>query len=170
VERPERSECAEYYFLYIDQVPAGNVLELLEEQLQSTPRFLREIPADKLDYRYRPGKWTIKQVVGHIIDSERAFAHRAFCFARRDPAELPSFEQEPYVLHSRYAERSLEDILAEYEAVRRATLALFRSFSADEWARRGRATGREFTVRTFPFIVAGHEIHHWEGIRRNYLG
>jgi len=169
MERPQRSECAEYYFLYIDKVPPGNVLELLGEQLRTTPVFLRGIPGEKLDYRYEPGKWTIKELVGHLIDSERAFANRAFCFARREPVELPSFEQDPYVVNSRYAERSLKDIIPEYEAVRLATKALFRSFNADEWMRRGRAAGREFTVRTLPFIVAGHEIHHFEVIRRKYL-
>ena len=169
MERPERSDAAEYYFNYIDKVTTDDVLGLLEDQLRSTPAFLNAVPEDKHGYAYEPGKWTIKEVVGHVIDTERAFANRAFCFARRDPAELPSFEQDDYVASARYGVRSLSDIVAEHRAVRQASLALFRSFADDEWARRGRATGRDFTVRAMPFIVAGHEIHHLDVIRRKYL-
>jgi uncharacterized damage-inducible protein DinB len=169
MQRPARTECADYYFTYIDQVPSEDALAVLDEQLRSTPEFLGAIPASKLDFRYAAGKWTIKEVVGHVIDVERAFAHRAFCFARREPTPLPSFEQEHYVQNSRYRERRWDEIIAEYECVRRATLALFRSFGDEEWLRRGRASGYDFTVRTIPFIVAGHEIHHRKGLDRNYL-
>ncbi len=92
--RPEPSDCNEYYFLYIDRVPTGDVLGLLEEQLESTAGFLLGLEASRLDYRYAPGKWSVKEVVGHVIDVERTFSYRAMCGARNEPADLPSFEQD----------------------------------------------------------------------------
>ena len=167
--RPKRSECDGYYFLYIDQVPEGDVVELLDRQLTTTADFLANIDPARLEHRYAPDKWCIKEVVGHVIDVERTFGHRAFCMARREPADLHSIEQEPYVENSRYGVRPMADIVREYRAVRAATVALFESFDDDEWMRRGKACGCHFTVRTFPFIIAGHEIHHRRVIEEKYL-
>ncbi len=167
--RPEPSECNEYYFLYIDRVPAGDVLELLEEQLESTVEFLLGLEASRLEYRYAPGKWSVKEVVGHVIDVERTFSYRVMCGARNEPADLPSFEQNPYVENSRYGVRSIEDIVREYRTTRAATLALFDSFDEDEWMRRVKASGVDFVIRVFPFILAGHEIHHLGVIEEKYL-
>ena len=169
LDRPSPGDCAEYYFLYIDRVPNGNVLGVLDNQLQKTPGTLTAMPADKLDYRYASGKWSIKEIVGHLIDVERTFSYRAMCFARNEPAPLPSLDQDPYIEASRFDERSIEDIAEEYEAVRRASLVMFRSFNEEEWSRRGIASGVEFTAATIPFILAGHEIHHMSVIREKYL-
>ena len=108
--RPEPSDCNEYYFLYINRVPTGDVLGLLEEQLESTAGFLLGLEVSRLDYRYAPGKWSVKEVVGHVIDVERTFSYRAMCGARNEPADLPSLEQDPYVENSRYAVRPIEDV------------------------------------------------------------
>ena len=167
--RPEPSDCNEYYFLYIDRVPTGDVLGLLEEQLESTAGFLLGLEASRLDYRYAPGKWSVKEVVGHVIDVERTFSHRAMCGARNEPADLPSFEQNPYVENSRYGVRSIEGIVREYRTTRAATLALFDSFDEDEWMRPVKASGMDFVIRVFPFILAGHEIHHRGVIEEKYL-
>ena len=167
--RPEPSDCNEYYFLYINRVPTGDVLGLLEEQLESTPGFLLGLEASRLDYRYAPGKWSVKEVVGHVIDVERTFSYRAMCGARNEPADLPSLEQEPYVENSRYGVRHIADIVHEYRTTRAATLALFDSFDEDEWMRPVKASGMDFVNRVFPFILAGHEIHHLGVIQDKYL-
>ncbi len=167
--RPEPSECNEYYFLYIDRVPTGDVLGLLEQQLESTAGFLLGLEPGRLDYRYAPGKWSVKEVVGHVIDVERTFSYRAMCGARNEPADLPSFEQEAYVENSRYGVRPIEDIVREYRTTRAATLALFDSFDEDEWMRPVKACGMDFITRVFPFILAGHEIHHLGVIEEKYL-
>lgn len=167
--RPEPTECQEYYFMYIDRVPDGNVLEILQHQLDTTPAFLTAIEPAKLEYRYEPGKWCVKEIVGHLIDVERTFSYRAMCAARREPADLPSLEQEPYIRSSRYGIRPIADIVREYRTVREASLALFDSFDDDEWVRRVKACGWDFTARTFPFIIAGHEMHHRGVIEDKYL-
>ena len=167
--RPEPSECNEYYFLYIDRVPTGDVLGLLEGQLERTAEFLLGLDPGRLDYRYASGKWSVKEVVGHVIDVERTFSYRAMCGARNDPADLPSFEQEPYAENSRYGVRPIEDIVREYRTTRAATLALFDSFDEDEWMRPVKACGLDFVIRVFPFILAGHEIHHLGVIEEKYL-
>ncbi len=167
--RPEPSECNEYYFMYIDRVPTGDLLELLEEQLESTAGFLLGLEPRRLDYRYAPDKWSVKEVVGHVIDVERTFSYRVMCGARNEPADLPSFEQNPYVENSRYGVRSIEDIVREYRTTRAATLALFDSFDEDEWMRSVKASGMDFVIRVFPFILAGHEIHHRGVIEEKYL-
>jgi len=116
---PERSECDEYYFLYIDRVPTGDVLGLLEGQLERTAEFLLGLDPGRWDYRYASGKWSVKEVVGHVIDVERTFSYRAMCGARNDPADLPSFEQEPYAENSRYGVRPI----AETDRLARALAA-----------------------------------------------
>ena len=169
LDRPEASECYEYYFTYIDKVPDGDVIAVLRNQLDDTTRFIRELPSDVAGYRYAADKWSVKEIFGHLIDTERTFSFRAMCAARLEPAPMPSLEQDPYVENSRYDERAVEDIAEEYEAVRRASLALYKSFSDEEWLRRATASGWEFTARAIPYIVAGHEIHHRRVIDERYL-
>jgi len=166
---PQRGECADYYFTYIDRVTDGDVLALLREQLAQTPAFIRGLSDDAGNHRYAPGKWSVKDVIGHVIDTERVFSHRAFCFARQEPAHLPSFEQDPYVEVAAYGRRQPASIADEYESVRRATLSLFDTFSEDQWESVGVASEREFAVRTIPFILAGHEIHH-RGVLKDKYG
>lgn len=168
-QRPGPDDCHEYYFRYIDRVPpAADVLQVLAEQRRGFPDLLLRRP-DRHDYRYREDKWTVKEVVGHVIDTERTFLQRAFCAVRRDPGELPDFDQDHYAAHARYGERPMESILYEYDAVRGASLAFFSELDAEEWAGRVRAAGRSFTARAIPYIVAGHQSHHEGELAARYL-
>ena len=167
--RPAPDECNEYYFTYIDRVPDGDVLELLEEQIESTPRFLASLDDDTQSRRYAPGKWSVKEVVGHLIDVERVFGFRALCAVRNDSGPIPGMNQDAYAEVSGYGERAAGELIREYRAVRGATLALLRTVRAEAWGRRVTASGLDFTARTVPFILAGHEIHHLGVIRDRYL-
>ena len=138
-------------------------------QVDDTVRLLQPLSEQQAGYRYAPDKWTVREVVGHVIDTERVFSGRALHFARRDPAPLPGFDQDPWVVEARSDERTLRSLLAEMGAVRRSTLALFRSFPADAWEPRGTASDVEFTVRAVLFIIAGHELHHRRVLEERYL-
>lgn len=169
MQRPAQSEYGNYYHLYVSQVPAGDVFETLEGLAGEMAALAAGLSDERADYRYAPEKWSIKEVIGHVIDVERTFSFRAFAFARGDAAELPSMEQDDYAAVADYGQRSVGDIAREYTAVRVATLALFSTFDAAAWERRGRASGCDFTVRSFPFIIAGHEIHHRKVLDSKYL-
>ena len=169
IERPQPSEHDEYFGRYIGLVPDGDILEVLESELRATLGLLAKVPEDKEKHRYAEGKWSIREVIGHIIDAERMFQYRALAFARRDPAHLPSFEENDYARESNAHSRPLAELADEYESVRRATLTLFRSFDDEISKRSGKASVYEFSVRTFPFILAGHEIHHRGVIEKRYL-
>lgn len=169
LSRPKTDEYAPYYGLYIDQVPEGDVLDLLECQVADTVRLLLPLTDAQAEYRYAPGKWSVKEVVGHLIDTERVFALRAVHFARRDPAPLPSFEQDGYVEHGFFDQRALSSLLDEYAALRRANVLTFRGILPEAWGLRGIASGLTFTARTFPFIIAGHELHHRRVLHERYL-
>ena len=167
--RPKPTEHAPYYSLYIDKVREGDILEVLAQQNRQTLSLLESIGEEKARFRYAPDKWSLKLVIGHVIDVERVFAYRALAFARNDPAKLPSMEQEDYAANANYDRRPLPRILAEFAAVRAATLALFESFDAEIGMRRGTASGYEFTARSMPYIIAGHELHHVGVLRERYL-
>ncbi len=167
--RPAPGECAEYYRGYIDQVPDGDILELLSWSLDETLSTLEEVPPERRDYRYQPGRWTLREVVGHIVDTERIFAYRALRFARADTNELAGMEQDDYVRHGRFERRPWDDLLEEFESLRESNLALFRSFEEEEMDRGGVASGHPVTVRALLWILAGHERHHLGVIREKYL-
>lgn len=169
IDRPDPSEYFDYYDLYVRQVPDGDVLEILERGVGLTRRVLERVPADRESFRYGPGKWSFREVVGHLIDSERLFTFRSLHIARGDPAPLPGIDQDHWGRGSDAGERSLTDLLAELEAVRSSGLHLFRSFSAAALDRTGDASGHRFSVRAFPWIVAGHEIHHRTILEERYL-
>ncbi|UCF19617.1 MAG: DinB family protein [Gemmatimonadota bacterium] len=167
--RLQPSDYFEYYGLYVDKVPKGNVLSLLEEKHLETQELLAEIPEERADYRYASGKWSVKEIIGHLIDSERVFGYRALSFARGDPAHLPSMEQDDWAAASNAALRPLADLASEFGIVRRSHIALFAGFDDSMWKRRGTASGFEFTVRSFPYIILGHELHHLDVLRERYL-
>jgi uncharacterized damage-inducible protein DinB len=167
--RPDKTEYSSVYENSITKVPDGNVLEILEKQIEETVRLLSDLDEEKASYRYAPGKWSIKQVVGHMTDSERIFSYRALRFAREDPMPLPGYEENEYVDRANFDSRSLKVLLEEFRAVRVATLALFRSFDNDIWLRQGTASGCEFSVRALAYQMAGHEIHHVGVIKERYL-
>lgn len=167
--RPDAGEYHEYYGMYTQQVPDGDVLDTLARELEDTLALLRSLTDERARHRYAPDKWSIKEVVGHVVDTERIFATRALACARSDPEAYPSFEQEGYVASADLDARPVASLAGEFEHLRRANLLLFRSWSAEHAMRRGVASGREFTARSIPFILAGHEIHHKRVVRERYL-
>jgi hypothetical protein len=169
-ERPGPDEHAPYYSRYIDLVVEGDVMEVLERQAEEFPSFLRGIPAGLHEHRYAEGKWSVKEVIGHLSDAERIFAYRALRFARGDQTELAGFDENAYVPAGEFGARDFESLVAEWESVRRATLSLLRGLSPEAAARRGAANGQEISVRALAYILAGHIIHHGNILRERYLG
>lgn len=157
--KPQQDEFAPYYNKYIGLIDE-DVLGLLEKQADTFPAYIRNIPEDKADYAYADGKWTVRQVLGHIIDTERIMAYRALCIARQDTTPLPGFEQDDYVAVSEVSRRSLASYADEFEAVRKSNLFLFRSFDEQSLNCRGTASEQPVSVRALLYIVAGHLKHH----------
>lgn len=166
---PERTESAEYYFTYINQVPAGDIRETLDAQLPAVVGFLQGISEERSLSRYAPDKWSIRQVVSHVNDCERLFAFRAFWFARGFDTPLPSFDQNIAIAVAGADERPLTSHVDELRAVRAATVAFFRTLPEEAWTRRGVASGNPFTVRALAWIAAGHVEHHMKILRERYL-
>lgn len=169
MQRPEASEYFEYYGRYIEKVPEGDILSILESELAETLDLLDGLTEERANYRYAPGKWSVKEVIGHLIDVERLFSYRALSFARNDPAPLPSMEQEDWAKFNNASQRTLSELLMEFVAARRSSIAMFRSFDDGMWERQGTASGYRFSVRTFPYIIAGHERHHRGVLQERYL-
>ena len=167
--KPEPTEFAPYYGKYVSLVPEGEIVETLRRQMEDTLATLRSLPPEMGDFRYAPDKWSIKDLVGHIADSERIFAYRALRFARNDQNPLAGFEQEGYVDAARFDRLQLSDLIDDLEIVRKATLGLFRSLDETAWSRRGVASENEVTVRALAHIIAGHELHHMGVLRDRYL-
>jgi len=169
ISRPSASEHAPYYSRYIDLVPEGDILQILDVQPKATLSHLSTVDEEKAKFRYAQGKWSIKEVLGHIIDTERVFAFRAFAFSRNDKNPFPGMEQEEYTAGANYDTRPFAGIVDEFLEVRRASVLLFRNFDPGMFFRKGTASGYEFTVRCFPFIIAGHELHHRQVLNDRYL-
>lgn len=167
--KPQANEYAEYYDRYVSLVPEGDVVETLSAQLDETLALLRSIPEERAGHAYEPGKWTIRQLVGHVIDGERIFAYRALAIARGERANLPSMEQDEYMEHARFDERTLASLREEFEYVRRSNILMMRGFDAEAWARRGVASDNEVTVLALAYVIAGHELHHVGVLRARYL-
>ena len=158
--RPKASEYDPFYSTYVDKVPDGEVLSILAESLEKTRSILRTCPEDREQYRYAPGKWSILELVGHMVDTERLFAYRALHFARADPSPLPGMDQGVWSGTSNASDRRLSALAEEFSAVRSATLSLFSSFDSEILMSTGIASGCRFSVRSLAYVIAGHEIHH----------
>jgi Mycothiol maleylpyruvate isomerase N-terminal domain. len=169
IGKPEDSEYAPYYGRYIQLVQGEDIIKTLSSQIDNTVWFLRTIPDTKGDYRYAPDKWSIKEVVGHLIDTERVFAYRALSMARADKAALPGFEQDDWVRAARSGNQQLAELISEFECVRRSNLYFFQHLDEEAWMQRGTASGREFTVRAIAYTIAGHERHHFQILQTRYL-
>jgi len=170
IEKPGEGEYAPYAIMYIGLLPDdGLVLKHLEDNSEATKDFILSLPEGRLTYRYAEGKWTVKEILAHIADDERIYAYRALRFARNDRTELPGFEQDDYALHSGANERRVEDILNEFTAVRRATIALFEGLDDKALTRAGTADGKLMSVRAAAYHIAGHEMRHLNIIRERYL-
>lgn len=167
--RPAPDEYAPYYGGYVSRVADGDVVATLRRQIVDTLAFLRGIPDSKAGHRYAPGKWSIREVVGHLCDAERVFAYRALRFARNDSTPLPGFDENAFVAASRLDDRSLAGIIAEFEAVRNATVPFFDALFPEEWARHGTASGKGMSVRALAWVIAGHELHHVSVLKERYL-
>jgi uncharacterized damage-inducible protein DinB len=170
IEKPKEGEFPPYAIQYIKLVPDdGLLLTHLKENFEKVKKFILALPEDRLVYRYARNKWTIREILVHIIDDERIYAYRALCFARNEKTELPGFEQDDYVLFSNANNRSIEDILREYEAVRNATITLYEGLDEEALLRTGIANNNKATVRALGYHIAGHELHHINIIREKYL-
>ncbi|MBM4059886.1 MAG: DinB family protein [Planctomycetes bacterium] len=166
--RPSADEFSPHHQAYIDRVPLGDVLVHLHTQGRSTLRLLHALSESRAGYRYAEGKWTVKQVVQHVIDGERLFGYRALCFARGEAGALPGFDENLYAANDGSAGRTVASLGAEYAAVRAATCALYEGFDGPAWGRRGIANGKPITVRALPWVTAGHELHHLAVLHERY--
>jgi len=168
--RPADAEYAEYYQRYIALVPVGDIVHTLKEQLGETLELFESVPEDGETHRYAEGKWSVREVVGHLLDTERVFAFRALSMARQDGVDLPGMDQDEWSNGSHSGERPLSDLLKEWTAVRRANVHFFATLDGVTGERSGCASGYSFTVRSFPWIIAGHELWHRSLLVRDYLG
>lgn len=168
-QRPTTDEYDEYYERYIGKVPDGNIIDILKEQFESSLELYTRIPDALENYRYAPEKWSLKQVVGHIIDAEWVFTYRALRFARGDQTPLPGMDQDVFMAGANFDARSFESVTAEYKYLRSANITLFESFDETILDRTGNAGGADFTVRALLWLTAGHERHHIKVLKERYL-
>jgi uncharacterized damage-inducible protein DinB len=167
ITRPTVDECAPFYGRYIALVNDDPVIETLEKLKTSTYNFFCNLTEAQANYAYADGKWTIKQVCGHLTDAERTFAYRVFAFSRGQ-AELPGFDENNYVNRSTFNSRSLQDLAAEFKTVREANLYILRSLTTDQLNIIAIANGEEIKVNTMLYIIAGHELHHLNVLKERY--
>jgi uncharacterized damage-inducible protein DinB len=162
-------EYPSFYNAYIQVLENVHLIEELEICLHDFIHFVQNISMDKFDYRYAEGKWTIKEIIQHLIDTERVFSYRAMRISRNDKTPLPGFEENDYVNNTNANDRGLQDLLTEFSAVRYSTLLLFKSFSQEQLERTGIASGNEVSVRAIGFIIIGHQKHHQNVFQERYL-
>ena len=162
-------EYAEYFFPYISVLGEVTLIEELEISLHEFIRFVQNIPMDKFDYRYAEGKWTIKEIIQHVIDTERIFAYRALRISRNDQTPLPGFDENEYSNNTEANKRGLQDLLTELSAVRHSNIFLFKSFSEEQLQRTGIASNAGISVRAIGFIMIGHQKHHQNIFEERYL-
>jgi uncharacterized damage-inducible protein DinB len=167
--RPDPGEYNTYYDRYIALVPAGDIIALLSVQVDDTIALLRDLSEEQALHAYAPGKWTIKEVVGHVMDAERVFMHRALRFARADTTPLESFDENAYTPAGKFNARPLASLISELTAVRRATVALLAGLPPEGWTRSGVASRFPVSVRGLAWITAGHELHHRTILAQRYL-
>ncbi len=169
LHRPATTEHAEYYGKYIDLVPDGDVLQILRRGIDRTAELLGPDPEAVADRRYAPGKWTVREVLAHLTDSERVFGFRAFWFARSAEGEMPSMDQDTFAAAARAGNRSIKSLFDEWRLVRDGNLAVFDSLDDAQSQRVGIASGKPISVRSLIWIAAGHEIHHRNQLKEKYL-
>jgi uncharacterized damage-inducible protein DinB len=167
--RPSDSEYAEFYRKYVSRVPDGDIVEILREQIHVTCALIEKAGEEKAGYAYAPGKWTVREVIGHLADAERIFAYRALRFARGDETNLAGFDETAYVPTGRFDDRSLASMLEEFRAVRAATIALYAGLPPEAWSRSGPANNNIVSVRALVWITAGHERHHRALLEERYF-
>ena len=169
IARPDAGEFAPYYGRYVDLVPGGDIVTLLRSGGEQLATVVAAIPESRGGYRYAEGKWSIREMLGHLSDAERIFSYRALRIARGDATPLASFDENEYARTACSDARTVADLAAELRAVREATVRLFASIPTEAWTRRGVASGKEVSVRALAYITAGHELHHLAILRERYL-
>ena len=163
------NEYAPFYKNYIKSLGNVNLFEILESSLYDLVQTIENLPEEKLNFQYQEGKWTIKELVQHIIDAERVLSYRALRFSRNDATDLPGFNEDWYVENSNGKDRNIEDLLEEFTFLRRSSISLFRSFTDEMFTLSGSINGGDMSVRALAFIIAGHQIHHLKIIKEKYL-
>jgi hypothetical protein len=166
--RPSPDEYGEFYAGYIERVPHSRVLAVLDEQRARVLEIFGRLDDDSAGFRYAPGKWSLKEMLGHLIDTERVFVYRALSFARGETQPLPGFEQDDYTEAGSFDARALDGLVEEYESVRAATLTFFANLEPGAWTRAGIASGATMSVRALAFATAGHEACHLATIEERY--
>jgi hypothetical protein len=169
IGRPGASEYDPYYERYISLVKTDDIITTLQKQPQDTQALLRPLSAQQAGFRYSPGKWSVKEVLGHMNDTERILSYRALRIGRGDKTPIEGFEQDDYVPNGRFDQRTLEDLLEEFTTIRTATVQLFAHFDAAAAERRGTANQKEISARALGYIIAGHELHHRRILQEKYL-
>jgi hypothetical protein len=167
--RPDLSRVPEWYHRYIVQVKQNDLLTAMETQTASFIKFMKKIPEQKRNYRYAKGKWTIKEMLQHIIDAERIFAYRALCFARQDSTPLPGFDENEYAFNSKASKRDWNQMIEEFKTLRQSNEILFRSFDKKQLDSTGNASGKPVYVLAIGFILVGHIEHHATVLKERYL-
>lgn len=167
--KPQETEYAAYYEKYVSLVPDADIVSTLTNQMNDTLAAWRAVPADKADHRYAPGKWSTKEMMAHVVDTERIMAYRALRIARGDKTPLPGFEQNGFISNTDWSGRTIADLADEFEAVRKSNLHLFRSFTDSAWKQVGTASDNPITARALAYIIAGHELYHQEILQNRYL-
>ena len=166
--RPEPTDYAPSYANYVSLVTEDDPLSAIETQSSETQRLIASIDERKALYRYAEGKWSVKEVFGHLTDSERVFGYRALCIARGDQSSLPGFDEQEYMRNANFDDWKIGDIAESYALTRRANIVMFRNLREEDWSRRGTANDTPVTVRAIAFIIAGHERHHLRVLRERY--
>lgn len=167
--RPAENDYAPYYKGYIAKIQGDDILKILHQQTKECQTILNSFPEHKGDYRYAEGKWSVKQVIGHIMDTERVFTYRALCIARGEKQPLPGFEQDDYVNTGKFESRNLFELIYELRLLRESNLLLFKSFDDEMLKRRGNASGYDVTVNALLFMIAGHMQHHLDILKERYI-
>lgn len=166
--RPEKTEYAEFYAGYVSLVEETDVVSALQTQLTEIEILFAEMASDKADFRYAPGKWSVKELLGHIIDGERIFSYRALRISRSDQTPLPGFDQDIFMENSNFGERTIADLLEEFLYLRQANIIFFRTLNEKAWNHTGTASDAQISVRALAFIMVGHVRHHINILRARY--
>ncbi|MEW6701774.1 MAG: DinB family protein [Bacteroidota bacterium] len=169
MQQPNKDEYAAYYQTYVEKVPEGNIIKILKKQTNEVKKLFKNVSKKKSLFRYSPEKWSVREVLGHIIDTERIFAYRALRFARSEQKDLPAFDENEYIRQSNYHVIKLANLVDEFCALRKSNLLMLKNFSDEMWLRKGTANNNSFTVRAMAYIMAGHVNHHLNVLREKYL-
>jgi uncharacterized damage-inducible protein DinB len=169
MSRPDLNRVPEFYHNYINLVEKDDLITAMKDQTADLSKLLENMPIEKKDYAYAPGKWTLKQLLQHIVDAERIFAYRALCFARKDSTPLPSFDEDSYANNAKTENRSWESLVEEFKAVRRSTEIMFQTFDNEQLESSGTASGKSNYVLAIGFTIVGHLKHHVNIMKERYL-